>query len=165
MVDVTVTYGGQQYLVTVPDTFGTLPQEQQRNDIQRFLGEQYPGLNITPPQTQPVDTSFGGAFRYGFDMPLENIAGTMEDFFGVDGSSLRNAIETNPNYRPASADFINPPEGAFTIGGYAPGYLPRTVVEHIGQYGAALGLRLQVLLLVVQLVQPSLPVLVQLLAQ
>ena len=142
MVDVTVTYGGQQYLVTVPDTFGTLPQEQQRNDIQRFLGEQYPGLNITPPQTQPVDTSFGGAFRYGFDMPLENIAGTMEDFFGVDGSSLRNAIETNPNYRPASADFINPPEGAFTVGGYAPGYLPRTVAENIGQYGAALGLRL-----------------------
>lgn len=142
MVDVTVTYGGQQYLVTVPDTFGTLPQEQQRNDIQRFLGEQYPGLNITPPQTQPVDTSFGGAFRYGFDMPLENIAGTMEDFFGVDGSALRNAIETNPNYRPASADFINPPEGAFTVGGYAPGYLPRTVAENIGQYGAALGLRL-----------------------
>ena len=89
-----------------------------------------------------VDTSFGGAFRYGFDMPLENIAGTMEDFFGVDGSGLRNAIETNPNYRPASADFINPPEGAFTVGGYAPGYLPRTVAENIGQYGAALGLRL-----------------------
>jgi len=142
MVDVTVTYGGQQYLVDVPDTFGTLPPDQQRTDIQRFLGEQYPGLNITPPQTQPVDTSFGGAFRYGFDMPLENIAGTMEDFFGVDGSSLRNAIETNPNYRPASADFINPPEGAFTVGGYAPGYLPRTVAENIGQYGAALGLRL-----------------------
>ena len=142
MVDVTVTYGGQQYLVDVPDTFGTLPQEQQRTDIQRFLGEQYPGLNITPPQTQPVDTSFGGAFRYGFDMPLENIAGTMEDFFGVDGSSLRNAIETNPNYRPASSDFINPPEDAFTIGGYAPGYLPRAVVEQVGQLGTAMGLRL-----------------------
>ncbi|QDP60085.1 MAG: hypothetical protein Unbinned1473contig1001_9 [Prokaryotic dsDNA virus sp.] len=142
MVDVTVTYGGQQYLVNVPDTFGTLPQEQQRTDIQTLLGKQYPGLNITPPQTQPVDTSFGGAFRYGFDMPLENIAGTMEDFFGVDGSSLRNAIETNPNYRPASADFINPPEDAFTVGGYAPGYLPRAVAEQAGQLGAAMGLRL-----------------------
>ena len=141
MVDVTVTYGGQEYLVDVPDTFGTLPQEQQRTAAQRFLGEQYPGLGITPPQTQPVDTSFGGAFRYSFDMPLENIAGTMEDFLGVDGTALRNAIETNPNYRPASADFINPPEDAFTVGGFAPGYLPRATAEQVGQLGAAIGLR------------------------
>ena len=70
MVDVTVTYGGQQYLITVPDTYRNLPDEQRRIEAQRFLGEQYPGLNITPPQPQPVDTSFGGAFRYGFDMPL-----------------------------------------------------------------------------------------------
>ncbi|MDC2981501.1 hypothetical protein OA007_02210 [SAR116 cluster bacterium] len=53
-------------------------------------------------------------------------------------SGLTNAPQ---NYESASQRFINPEEGDFTVGGFAPGYLPRAAVEQAGQLAGSLATR------------------------
>ena len=53
-------------------------------------------------------------------------------------SDPRDATDAPTNYESASDRFINPQEGDFTIGGFAPEYLPRAVVEQAGNLGGSL---------------------------
>ena len=143
MIEVPFTYGGRNYTLDVPDNFDILsPDEQRRIGLEQF-NLLYPGVYQPPAPvpTGPVDTSFLGAFQYGADQPTERIADTLETFFGMDASGLRGLVPTDPNYRSATTDFINAPEGAFNVLGYAPGYIPRAVAEQGGNLAAALGLR------------------------
>ena len=143
MIEVPFSYGGKVYILDVPDNFDMLtPDEQRRIGLEQFQ-LMYPGVYQPPAPvpTGPVDTSFLGAFQYGADQPTERIADTLETFFGIDASGLRGLVPTNPNYRSATTDFMNAPEGAFNIFGYAPGYIPRAVAEQAGNLAAALGLR------------------------
>jgi len=79
------------------------------------------------------DTSFQGALLQGLGDPLRGIGGGLE-MLGADGvgNSLQN-IPKVPNYESASERFMNPREDDFTVGGFAPGYLPRSAVEQGGQ--------------------------------
>ena len=70
----------------------------------------------------------------GIDRPLENIGTTLQAT-GVApefGQTLKDLTDAPANYESASDRFINPQEGDFTIGGFAPEYLPRAVVEQAG---------------------------------
>lgn len=91
---------------------------------------------------QPKDTSFSSAFQSGVDAPLENLAKTAE-MLGAEGTAktLSGLTEAPQNYESASDRFINPEEGDFTIGGFAPEFLPRAVVEQAGQLAGSLATR------------------------
>ena len=52
--------------------------------------------------------------------------------------TLSGLVDAPENYQSASDRFINPQEGDFTVGGFAPGYLPRATVEQAGQYAGSL---------------------------
>ena len=81
----------------------------------------------------------------GIDRPLENIGTTLQAT-GVApefGQTLRDATQAPQNYESASDRFINPQEGDRVInipglGEFAPGYLPRAVVEQAGNLGGSL---------------------------
>ena len=93
-------------------------------------------------QQQPVDRSFTSAFQQGLDAPLENMATTAR-MLGAEGTAdtLSGLTEAPQNYESAAGRFINPQEGDFTIGGYAPGFLPRAAVEQAGQMAGSLATR------------------------
>ena len=80
------------------------------------------------------DTSFSSAFQSGIDAPLENMATTAR-MLGAEGTAdtLSGLTDAPTNYESASDRFINPEEGDFTIGGFAPAYLPRAAAEQAGQ--------------------------------
>jgi hypothetical protein len=119
------------WLVANPDKKGT-PQYDTIAKAFRELDEQ---LN-------PVDRSYGAAFRSGIDQPLEAIGQTAEMLgFDKTGAALRNATDAPVNYESASDRFINPQQGDFTVGGFAPEYLPRAAVEQAGQFAGSLAAR------------------------
>ena len=93
-------------------------------------------------QINPPDTSFSSAFQQGLDAPLENMATTAR-MIGAEGTAdTLSGLTTAPeNYESAANRFINPQEGDFTIGGFAPGYLPRAAVEQAGQLAGSLATR------------------------
>lgn len=93
-------------------------------------------------QINPKDTSFGSAFQSGIDAPLENMATTAR-MVGAEGTAdtLSGLTDAPVNYESASDRFINPQEDDFTIGGFAPGYLPRAAVEQAGQVAGSLATR------------------------
>ena len=76
----------------------------------------------------------------GIDRPLENIGTTLQatGLAPNVGQALRDVTDAPTNYESASDRFINPQEGDFTIGGFAPEYLPRAVVEQAGNLGGSL---------------------------
>ena len=143
MIEIPFAYGGRTYTLDVPDNFDMLTPDEQRRIGLEQLQLMFPGVYQPPAPvpTGPVDTSFLGAFQYGADQPTERIADTLETFFGMDASGLRGLVPTDPNYRSATTDFMNAPEGAFNVFGYAPGYIPRAVAEQGGNLAAAIGLR------------------------
>ena len=112
-----------------------LPDDLPPQQIQEILNQ------LTGGQ-QPVDTSFSSAFQYGIDAPLENMATTAR-MLGAEGtaSTLSGLTNAPQNYESASQRFINPQEGDFTIGGFAPGYLPRAAVEQAGQLAGSIATR------------------------
>ena len=91
---------------------------------------------------QPVDRSFTSAFQQGLDAPLENMATTAR-MLGAEGTAdTLSGLTTAPeNYESAANRFINPQQGDFTVGGFAPGYLPRAAVEQAGQLAGSLATR------------------------
>ena len=91
---------------------------------------------------QPVDRSYSSAFQQGLDAPLENMATTAR-MLGAEGTAdTLSGLTTAPqNYESAAERFINPQEGDFTVGGFAPGYLPRAAVEQAGQFAGSLATR------------------------
>ena len=92
------------------------------------------------PKTPQKDTSFSSAFMQGIDRPLENIGTTLQatGLAPEFGQTLKDATQAPTNYESASDKFINPDEGEFTIGGFAPEYLPRAIVEQAGNLGGSL---------------------------
>ena len=139
MVDFNVTYDGRSYPFRLPDDqfdrFKNLSKADQRKRIRSELLKRGV-IQDTPPQQ---DTSFGSAFRYGFDQPTENFATTARAL-GMEGTAdtLSGLVDAPENYQSASDRFINPQEGDFTVGGFAPGYLPRATVEQAGQYAGSI---------------------------
>ena len=93
-------------------------------------------------QTQEKDTSFSSAFQSGIDAPLENMATTAR-MVGAEGTAdtLSGLTDAPTNYESASDRFTNPQEGDFTIGGFAPAYLPRAGVEQAGQFAGSMATR------------------------
>ena len=109
-----------------------LPPEQLNEILQSLAG----GGNNQP------DTSFSSAFQSGIDAPLENMATTAR-MLGAEGTAdmLSGLTQAPANYESAANRFINPQEGDFTIGGFAPQYLPRAAVEQAGQLAGSLATR------------------------
>ena len=56
---------------------------------------------------------------------------TTARMLGAEGTAdTLSGLTTAPqNYESAAERFINPQEGDFTVGGFAPGYLPRAAVS------------------------------------
>jgi hypothetical protein len=122
--------------VELEDSFTSLAPEEQHKIIEEISGR---GASSKAP-----DTSFGSAFQYGIDAPLENLGKTADalGYTGV-GSTLKNLTEAPENYAPASEAFIAKGEKGFNWS-----ELPRAVVEQGGNLagqvvtragGAALG--------------------------
>lgn len=125
--------GSQVY--DIPDN--TPPQQVQQILSQLASQQSKPAQTAEAPQK---DTSFSSAFMSGIDRPLENIGTTLQatGLAPNVGQALRDATDAPTNYESASDRFINPEEGDFTIGGFAPEYLPRAVVEQAGNLGGSL---------------------------
>ena len=101
------------------------------------------GQNKPATEAPQKDTSLTSAFMQGIDRPLENIGTTLQatGFAPEFGQTLRDATQAPANYESASDRFINPQEGDdINIPGlgFAPGYLPRAVVEQAGNFGGSL---------------------------
>ena len=111
-----------------------MTQEQMSAAIQRHYqrGQQQPQQS----QAEP-DRSFGSAFSYALDAPLENMAKTANTVGaqGV-GQFLSNLTEAPENYQSASAEFMN--EGG---AGYKLSALPRAAVEQAGQFAGSVASR------------------------
>ena len=120
--------GSQTY--ELPDN---LPPQQLNQILSQLASQQ---ANNEP------DTSFSSAFQSGIDAPLENMATTAR-MLGAEGTAdtLSGLTDAPTNYESASDRFINPEEGDFTIGGFAPGYLPRAAVEQAGQFAGSVATR------------------------
>lgn len=120
--------GSQTY--ELPDN---LPPQQLNQILTQLASQQI---------SQEKDTSFSSAFQSGLDAPLERLA-TTADMLGADGTAetLSGLTDAPTNYESAADRFINPEEGDFTIGGFAPAYLPRAAVEQAGSYAGSLATR------------------------
>ena len=68
---------------------------------------------------------------------------TTARMLGAEGTAdTLSGLTTAPqNYESAAERFINPQEGDFTVGGFAPGCLPRAAVEQAGQFAGSLATR------------------------
>lgn len=120
--------------VKVDESFKNLTRQQQSATVEEIVA----AYN----QRGPKDTSFSTAFMKGIDDPLNRAGQTIEMLGGETvGQALQNALDTPDNYESASERFINPEEGDFTIGGFAPGYLPRAAAEQAGQFFGSLASR------------------------
>lgn len=119
------------WLVANPDKKGTPQYDTIAKAFQELDGQQ-----------NPKDTSFSSAFQSGVDAPLENMATTAR-MLGADGTAdtLSGLTDAPTNYESASDRFINPEEGDFTIGGFAPAYLPRAAAEQAGQFAGSVATR------------------------
>ena len=119
------------WLVANPDKKGTPQYDTIAKAFQELDGQQ-----------NPKDTSFSSAFQSGLDAPLERLA-TTADMLGADGTAetLSGLTDAPTNYESAADRFINPQEGDFTVGGFAPAYLPRAAVEQAGSYAGSLATR------------------------
>jgi hypothetical protein len=102
-------------------------------------GPQVPVIEAAPVNLSPVDRSFKSAFLQGIDQPLEAI-GTTAEVFGADtvGGFIRGATNAPENYESASQRFMQPQEGDFTVGGFAPAQIPRAIVEQFGQVAGSM---------------------------
>jgi predicted RNA methylase len=85
---------------------------------------------------------FGSALWQGLGDPVRRI-GTTAEVLGFDetGEALQS-VPAPENYDPASAAFMDAPEGEFSIGGgFGPQYLPRAIVEQVGQVAGSIASR------------------------
>ncbi len=123
----------------------TLPQIQQQGEGASIGAHNADSAGSTPaPATSPIanqkkpDTSFWSAFWQGIDQPLEAIGVTAELFGIPGGTMLRNLTNAPENYESAASRFIQPKAGDTTILGFAPAYIPRAIVEQVGQLGGSI---------------------------
>jgi hypothetical protein len=115
-------------------------------EVSGFFSEQ-PEAEPAPLEPQaPVGTSFmeeigqiPEALKQAVGQPLEAMGETAEVLGAPEmGATLRGAIEEPEGYIPAAQRFMQPQEGEFQIGGFAPQFLPRAIVEQAGQIGGAI---------------------------
>ena len=87
-------------------------------------------------------TSFSNAFRSGFAQPVNNIGTTLR-VLGAEktGAYLESVRAAPEGYKSAASAFINAPEGEFSIGGMAPQYALRAIVEQAGQLTGSIASR------------------------
>jgi len=88
------------------------------------------------------DTSFSSALSQGAADALTGLGKTAEAAGWDTTSQVLGAVAQplqRPDYERASEGFSKPKEGDFTIGGYAPGYIPRMVVEGAPGMAADIG--------------------------
>jgi uncharacterized protein YeeX (DUF496 family) len=118
-------------------------------EVSGFFSEQ-PAAEPAPVEPQPpVGTSLfeeitqiPQALKQSIGQPLEAMGETAEVLGAPDlGATLRGAIEEPKEYVPAAQRFMQPQEGEFQIGGFAPQFLPRAIVEQAGQLAGAIGMR------------------------
>ena len=115
-----------------------------------FSEQQAPQEPVAPVEpAPPVGTSFfeevaaiPQAIRQAVDQPLEAMGETAEVLGAPSvGGALRGAVDAAEGYVPAAQRFMEPQEGEFQIGGFAPQFLPRAIVEQAGQIAGAIATR------------------------
>lgn len=128
-------------MITVRTTDGQVfrfPEGMSQEEMSAAIQRHYQRGQQQPQQSQAEpDRSFGSAFSYALDAPLENMAQTA-NVLGAQGVGqfLSNLTEAPENYQSASAEFMN--EGG---AGYKLSALPRAAVEQAGQFAGSVASR------------------------
>jgi len=98
---------------------------------------------------QPVGTSveqevsqLGAALKSGIAQPLQAMGVTAETLGMPEvGAALKGAVEQPEGYVPAAQRFMEPQAGEAQLGGFAFQYLPRAIVEQVGQLAGSVASR------------------------
>ena len=98
---------------------------------------------------QPAGTSveqevsqLGAALKSGVAQPLQAMGVTAETLGMPEvGAALKGAVEQPEGYVPAAQRFMEPQAGEAQLGGFAFQYLPRAIVEQVGQLAGSVASR------------------------
>lgn len=121
---------------------------------ERFKGAKQEGYSLDEvadyfSKQEPVGTSvgqevsqLGAALKSGIAQPLQAMGVTAETLgFPEAGAALKGAVEQPEGYVPAAQRFMEPQAGEAQLGGFAFQYLPRAIVEQVGQLGGSIASR------------------------
>ena len=87
-------------------------------------------------------SQLGAALKSGIAQPLQAMGVTAETLgMPAVGAALKGAVEQPEGYVPAAQRFMEPQAGEAQLGGFAFQYLPRAIVEQVGQLAGSVASR------------------------
>lgn len=87
-------------------------------------------------------SQLGAALKSGIAQPLQAMGVTAETLGMPEvGAALKGAVEQPEGYVPAARRFMEPQAGEAQLGGFAFQYLPRAIVEQVGQLAGSVASR------------------------
>lgn len=87
-------------------------------------------------------SQLGAALKSGVAQPLQAMGVTAETLGMPEvGAALKGAVEQPEGYVPAAQRFMEPQAGEAQLGGFAFQYLPRAIVEQVGQLAGSVASR------------------------
>lgn len=108
----------------VSDYFSSLPQQPAGTSVEQEVSQ------------------LGAALKSGIAQPLQAMGVTAETLGMPEvGAALKGAVEQPEGYVPAAQRFMEPQAGEAQLGGFAFQYLPRAIVEQVGQLAGSVASR------------------------